>query len=456
MVSGISRHRSLVRIFLGIWPTEQYILRFFLHHWSSSMHHVRIASNTRSVRGGEIRPLSRGIFPIRQKQAVVRASNIKKNASKAEVAVESGLDLFAAGEAEKALDEFLKAQRLGGSADEMRAAVYNSACAYVKLKKWKDACDALEKAINTYDVKLVVALRDQDLAPLRDRKEWNELLGRVSGGIGNEGYAKLRAEASSPFQFVRLFLFGGLSAGAALGGIVSTARLIAAFGGTYDLQESAKTFGINVACLTVLGFLFARELNSRKKNVQMAAKEEDLAMLQVSVSKDGERSVPLAAFRGMYRPIIIAGSKGQVKKSLAKATKFASLFATRGIVVIPVILNDEDVDEKIQQLKEDVSFSNTGEKGFSKKPATAEAPKEPSKKWKLSPYDVEEWKKWVQSLGIDDTGATTEVYAQVQLDGVVRSSGRGSPPFEKLISDIPELDSMQTRFGDGRGMSKNE
>lgn len=385
---------------------------------------------------------------------------MKKETSNAEAAVEYGLELFAAGEAGKALDEFLKAQRLGGSTDEMRAAVYNSACAYVKLKKWKEACEALEKAINTYDVKLVVALRDQDLAPLRDRKEWNELLGRVSGGIGNEGYAKLRAEASSPFQFVRLFLFGGLSAGAALGGIVSTARLLASFSGTYDLEESAKTFGINIACLAVLGFLFVRELDSRKKNIQMAAKEEDLAMLQVSVSKDGERSVPLAAFRGMYRPIIIAGSKGQVRKSLSKAAKFSSLFATRGIVVIPVMLNDEDVDEKIQQLKEDASFSNigeTGSKGFSKKEATPSGTQEETgKRWKLLPYDVEEWKKWVQSLGIDDTGATTEVYAQIQLDGVVRSSGKGSPPFEKLISDIPELDSMQTKFGDGRGMASNK
>lgn len=421
------------------------------------MHHLRLASSAPCVPSGALRLLSSKKLPVRPTR-VTRVTHVKMKASNAEVAVESGLELFAAGEAEKALNEFLKAQRLGGSSDEMRAAVYNSACAYVKLKKWSEACDALEKAINTYDVKLVVALRDQDLAPLRDRKEWNELLGRVSGGIGNEGYAKLRAEASSPFQFVRLFLFGGLSAGAALGAIVSTARLFAAFSGTYDLEETSKTFGINVVCLAVLGFLFLRELDSRKKNIQMAAKEEELAMLQVSVSKDGERSVPLAAFRGMYRPIIIAGSKGQVKKSLSKAAKYSSSFTTRGIVIIPVILNDEDVDEKIQQLKEDVSFSvKNGEKGFSKKaPSVPDTQNEPRKKWKLSPYDIEEWKNWVQSLGIDDTGATTEVYAQIQLDGVVRSSGKGSPPFEKLLSDIPELDSVQTKFGDGRGMPKNE
>lgn len=387
-----------------------------------------------------------------------RSSNLLvARASDAEALVEQGLEFFqdGAGDAEKALDLFIRATKVpNATEDELRAAVYNSACAYVKLKRWKEACAQVEKAINEYDVKLVVALRDPDLGSLRDRREWVELLGRVSGGIGNEGYAKLRAEAASPFQFVRLFLFGGLSAGAALGGIVSTARLVAAFGGTYDLQESAQTFGINVACLAVLGFLFKRELDSRQKNISQAAKEEELAQLQVCVSRDGDRAVPISAFRGMYRPIIIAGSKGQVKKSVAKAATYAPMFAKRGIVVIPVVLNETDLDEKIQLLKEDASF---GVKGFSPSSSSSAAPATPSKpseKWKLLPHDVDEWREWIGNLGIDAEGATTEVYAQIQLDGVVRSSGRGPPPFEKLISDIPELDSVVSKFGDGRGYQK--
>lgn len=367
--------------------------------------------------------------------------------SEAELVVEKGLELFGEGQADKALQEFLRAQTLNPTEDEMRAAVYNSACAYVKLKRWQDASQALQKAINDYDVKLSVALKDGDLSALRDRKEWNDLLGKVAGGIGNEGYAKLRAEASSPFQLFRLFVFGGLSAGASLGFLVSSARLVAAFNGIYEFEETAKTFGINVACVAAFGFLFVRELNSRQKNVQMAEKEENLSMLQVSVSKDGDRTVPIAAFRGVYRPIIIAGSKGQVRKSLAKAAEYASLFVTRGIVVIPVILNDQDIDEKLQQLKDDQKQS----KGFVQAKNEAEQPKR--SKWKLFPYDIDEWKNWVRSLGVDDSGAMTQIYAQVQMDGVIRSSGIGAPPFDKLIADTPELDSLQTRLSDGRGIA---
>lgn len=410
------------------------------------------SGSTRSVRPS---PLG-GTLVIGSKKFRSPKTSLVPRATKAESLVEQGLELFqnGAGNAEKALSLFVEASKVPNATDdELRAAIYNSACAYVKLKRWKEACSQIEKAINDYDVRLVVALRDPDLSALRDRREWVELLGRVSGGIGNEGYAKLRAEASSPFQFVRLFLFGGLSAGAALGGIVSTARLVAAFGGTYDLQESAQTFGINVACLAVLGFLFKRELDSREKNVAQAAKEEELAQLQVCVSRDSERAVPISAFRGMYRPIIIAGSKGQVKKSIAKAATYAPMFATRGIVVIPVVLNEMDLDEKIQLLKEDVSF---GGKGFasstsSSSSSASTSASKPSEKWKLLPHDVDEWREWIGKLGIDSNGATTEVYAQIQLDGVVRSSGQGPPPFGKLISDIPELDSLLSRLGDGRG-----
>ena len=45
------------------------------------------------------------------------------------------------------------------------------------------------------------------------------------------------------------------------------------------------------------------------------------------------------------------------------------------------------------------------------------------------------------------------VYAQVQLDGSVRASGTGVPPWKQWIDDIPEMDSVRTKFGDGAGMS---
>lgn len=42
---------------------------------------------------------------------------------------------------------------------------------------------------------------------------------------------------------------------------------------------------------------------------------------------------------------------------------------------------------------------------------------------------------------------------QVQLDGAVRTSGTGVPPWERWLGELPELDSLQTRLTDGVGTS---
>ncbi len=42
-----------------------------------------------------------------------------------------------------------------------------------------------------------------------------------------------------------------------------------------------------------------------------------------------------------------------------------------------------------------------------------------------------------------------DCYVQVQLDGRVRSSGLGMPPWAKFVGDLPPLDSARTMFTDG-------
>jgi hypothetical protein len=42
---------------------------------------------------------------------------------------------------------------------------------------------------------------------------------------------------------------------------------------------------------------------------------------------------------------------------------------------------------------------------------------------------------------------------QVQLDGTVRSSGAGTPPWERFVGDLPPLDSVRTQMTDGIGPS---
>lgn len=42
---------------------------------------------------------------------------------------------------------------------------------------------------------------------------------------------------------------------------------------------------------------------------------------------------------------------------------------------------------------------------------------------------------------------------QIQLDGSVRASGSGIPPWQRFVDDLPELDSVRTKLTDGVGLS---
>lgn len=132
---------------------------------------------------------------------------------------------------------YLQAMEMKPSEDEARAALYNMGCALAKQKHWAQATECVMRAINDYNLKLVVALKvrfdtlrrpmraaaeaaaaatghraptlalsslwlvsacplqDDDLRELRDRREWLDALMEVKGGMSRETKIDLRAEA---------------------------------------------------------------------------------------------------------------------------------------------------------------------------------------------------------------------------------------------------------------------
>ena len=96
--------------------------------------------------------------------------------------VERGLQLFQEGKYEEALPLFLRAMSQQPNEDEARAALYNAACAHTKLGQWQQAAESVVEAINKYELKLTVALKDPDLDALRERREWTTALNEVKGG----------------------------------------------------------------------------------------------------------------------------------------------------------------------------------------------------------------------------------------------------------------------------------
>lgn len=87
------------------------------------------------------------------------------NPTTAKDAVEAGLEVFSQGSTDRALELFQLGLSLGPDEDEACAALYNSACCYVKQKRWQEATDAVVRAVNDYNLKLEVAIQVGSAGP---------------------------------------------------------------------------------------------------------------------------------------------------------------------------------------------------------------------------------------------------------------------------------------------------
>ena len=74
-------------------------------------------------------------------------------------AVQDGQQAFDQAEYGEALRLFSAAMTLKPNDDEARAALYNGACAKVKLKDWQGAADDVSRAVNDYKLRLDVAMK---------------------------------------------------------------------------------------------------------------------------------------------------------------------------------------------------------------------------------------------------------------------------------------------------------
>lgn len=91
---------------------------------------------------------------------VLAAQTVKPVPTTAKQAVEDGLAAFnERGDYAEALRLFKAAMDLKPTDEEAIAALYNAGCAHAKRKEWREATDAILKAVNDYKLKISVALQ---------------------------------------------------------------------------------------------------------------------------------------------------------------------------------------------------------------------------------------------------------------------------------------------------------
>ncbi|KAH6558492.1 hypothetical protein KP509_1Z061600 [Ceratopteris richardii] len=357
--------------------------------------------------------------------------------SAAAAAVELGLSLFKKGRVNDALDQFDAALTMNPEPDEAKAALYNKACCHAKREEEELASEALRKALRDYGLKFSVILNDPDLALFRSTQEFRQLQdearkGRETVGQGFRRDLKLIGEVQAPFRAVRKTFYVVLCAAAGISTVINGPQLFRAIQGgenAPDVLEVAKNLGINLAGIVIFVALFIWDTRKEEQQLIRISRDETLSRLPLRLNSN--RVVELVQLRDTFRPIILAGNRDTVMKSVQRAGRFRTELLKRGVILVPLIWSNTTEE----QTKKKKGFGNQGTiLSASTVPAddfearakeiASKTVGDAEKKLKAEVVSPLEWERWIREQQEEEgVERGSDVYIVLRLDGRVRKSG---------------------------------
>jgi len=265
---------------------------------------------------------------------------------------------------------------------------------------------------------------------------------------------KLVTESIAPWRTVRLFLYGALGSGAAVGGFITLAGTLAALSGArsdLDLNTESVNLAIDFGAVAVFAFLAKwdldkqSELNQKveekieKKKEQkkvaagMKEREQQLANLQlnIQVSTDGDtkeatiRDLQVGAKQHM---IIVAGPRKACRDALVGANLMKMNFAMKNVLVVPF-----DIDETATPL------DTGGGSGFGERPVYE------TQSYVARPAgDKSAWREYIESEMKDAVTQNGEKARQEGIAIVVANSGKiirrgvGKVPWRQMVEELEQ------------------
>ncbi|MEW5303923.1 MAG: hypothetical protein WDW36_006568 [Sanguina aurantia] len=232
----------------------------------------------------------------------------------------------------------------------------------------------------------------------------------------------LRSEAEAPFRSLRMFICGASVVSAGLGFLISLPQLAGALGHTQNalpLNDVLTNIGIDLGAVATFAFFFYKDWEAREKQIARLGREEKLGALTVELAN--RKRLPIASLRGSARVVIVAGNRQQVAESLAAAAPFKEILMLRGVVVVPLPIFGESSSEPLP------SFSTGGKEDL---------------RWLVAPLRTEAWEEWFATQLKFSSKAKLDngLFVGLRLDGRVRSSGMGPPPWARYAAELAPLD----------------
>lgn len=247
---------------------------------------------------------------------------------------------------------------------------------------------------------------------------------------GDNINVNLRSEAEAPWRSLRLVMFSFFCVSATVGAVIATVQVIAALRGTgtLALNDVATSWAIDVGAVATFAFLLKRDLKARDKQVARLQREERLGALQIELASG--KVLRLTQLRGFARVVLFAGSADQVRQVVESAERFREELIERGVIVVTLpIYSDE-------------SYSSVSPVDISKEDL----------RFRAIPLRMDDWADWFkQQLTASSKSSEQGLYVSLRIDGRVRGSGTGAPPFDRFVKQLaPNTDgSIWKGFLDG-------
>lgn len=255
--------------------------------------------------------------------------------------------------------------------------------------------------------------------------------------------AKIRSEVLSPFRSVRMFFYLAFMASAGLGSLIALTQLLPALGNPARaavVAETLKGLGIDVAAVAVFAFLYSRDRKASDAQVARLTREENLSRLKLRVG-DGGRVVPLSELRGSARLVIVAGPAEFIAESFRRSRPFLKDLMERGVLVLPF---PTDGNAPSLEFGEDDDGEGEAEA------EDDEVGRKSRRLWQLTPVYTSEWAKWLaEQKKMANVTPDSPVYLSLRMDGRVRGSGVGYPPWQAFVAQLPQVKGMWSGLFDG-------
>ncbi|WIA12497.1 hypothetical protein OEZ85_012530 [Tetradesmus obliquus] len=240
----------------------------------------------------------------------------------------------------------------------------------------------------------------------------------------------LRSEAEAPFRSLRLVFYGFSVASAGVAFLISIPQLIGATAGApgaLQTDQVLQNIGINLGAVALFAWLFSQDWKARDKQMARLAREEALAGLPLQLA-NGKR-LRVGALQGASRVVIAAGTQQQVSEALAAAEPYREQLERRGVLVVPLPVYGGDAADAMP------------------------APGRDELRWRAQPLQPASWREWFDAQLALAPNAVPErgLYVGLRLDGRVRASGMGQPPWARFAVELAPLEGegKWTGFMDG-------